>query len=355
MGHVTQGFVTPQQAAEQLGVAKKTILRWCESGKLLAIPKAYGKRQSYLIPSQALQLVTRDISIPSPIKEKNIKALKSHWGYLEDWEMVMENGLMTGKPFSPHTVSQYRAYADNFLKTYKSLTISNLKVELMAIPPNQFGKKDKFFKAIVSFAKYLIEEKVLDEEFLKDAKKLRPKRHLPPKRPVVSESDLPKVIAACETHMERSLVILLASTGLRASECAALKTEDIDLLKQALIVRQGKGNKIRHVGLSMQTIYALTDYLGDRVKKKAHPLFLNSAGEAIDRHGIRHRLERIGKLAGVMVTAHALRRAFVTINANKGRPLQMLQMACGHSNIKTTRDYCQTTEQEVIEAMKGWD
>ena len=32
----------------------------------------------------------------------------------------------------------------------------------------------------------------------------------------------------------------------------------------------------------------------------------------------------------------------------------MLQIACGHSDIKTTRSYCQTSEDEVIQAMKTW-
>jgi site-specific recombinase XerD len=49
-----------------------------------------------------------------------------------------------------------------------------------------------------------------------------------------------------------------------------------------------------------------------------------------------------------------MRPAFVTINANKGRSLVMLQMACGHADIKTTRDYCRTSEQEMDKAMQEW-
>ena len=74
----------------------------------------------------------------------------------------------------------------------------------------------------------------------------------------------------------------------------------------------------------------------------------------MDRYGIRVRLKKLGTKAKVDVTPHALRRAFVTINANKGRPLPMLQIACGHSDITTTRSYCMTTEDETIEAMKNW-
>jgi integrase/recombinase XerD len=72
------------------------------------------------------------------------------------------------------------------------------------------------------------------------------------------------------------------------------------------------------------------------------------------RDGLLNRIRRIGKRAGVDVSPHALRRAFVTINANKGRSLVMLQMACGHSDIKTTRSYCKTSEEEMINAMKEW-
>jgi site-specific recombinase XerD len=72
------------------------------------------------------------------------------------------------------------------------------------------------------------------------------------------------------------------------------------------------------------------------------------------RDNLYQLLQQIGKRAKVKVSPHALRRAFVTINANKGRPLQMLQMACGHSKITTTMSYCQTSEQEVIDAMKDW-
>jgi integrase len=67
------------------------------------------------------------------------------------------------------------------------------------------------------------------------------------------------------------------------------------------------------------------------------------------------RLEKLALKTGIPVTPHALRRAFVTINAYKGRPLPMLQIACGHSDITTTRSYCMTSEDETIEAMQNWD
>lgn len=110
-----------------------------------------------------------------------------------------------------------------------------------------------------------------------------------------------------------------------------------------------KGNKRRSVGLNNLTIEVLQAYLREERPASSYPnLFLNK----LDRHGVRPRMERVGKLAGVEVSPHALRRTFVTINANKGRSLVMLQMACGHADIKTTRAYYRTTEEEVIAVMR---
>ena len=149
----------------------------------------------------------------------------------------------------------------------------------------------------------------------------------------------------------------MAYTGLRASEACALKWEDLNLEARAIHVRLGKGGKQRQVGISAGLMEAIHRY---RASLPLTPLnqyvLLNRHGRQMTRSGLYQRLERIGIQAKVeRVSPHALRRAFVTMNANKGRSLVMLQMACGHSKITTTRSYCLTSEQEVIQAMTGWD
>lgn len=236
------------------------------------------------------------------------------------------------------------------------LSLLNVKTELLSIPVEQFGKKDKFYKAIVCFAKFLIAEEMLDESFTQKLQKYRPKRHTSPKRLSVTESDVKRLLDSTESSLEHLIVTLLSSTGLRASEACALDIGDIDLTAQVLTVRRGKGGKSRRVGLTPKTIEAITFYLAERsFHDETSPLLLNSNALRMDRHGLRQRLERLGKLAGVEVSPHALRRSFVTVNVNKGRPLVHLQIACGHSDIKTTRSYCQTSEDEVIESMKNWN
>lgn len=275
--------------------------------------------------------------------------------YLPYWKLAMENGLLTGRPFSIYTIKQYHSYVQKFLEKYSELTLATLKSEFLGIPVDQFGRRDKFYKAITCFAKYLISEDVMNEDFLAKMKPLRPKRHRPPKQTTVDSSGIRLLMEHCQSITEQLLIVLLSETGLRANEACSLSVGDINLEKGFLTVQQAKWGKSRRVGLSSRTTTVIGRYLADRPgQNQAAPLLVNATGKQMDRHGLARRLRNIGKRAGITVTPHAMRRAFVTLNVNRGRPLVHLQIACGHSDIKTTRSYCQTTEDEVIEAMRSW-
>ncbi len=284
------------------------------------------------------------------------KALKQdQTEYLRGWEDAMRFGLMGGRPFSEISVRTYTYYTEWFLKQYGLLSIENLKKALIAIPIEHFAKRQKLFQSLTSFAKYLVQEGLLEETYVAGAKKFKPRRHLPERKITVDQKGLDQLLESSQSPLERLLVILLSQTGLRVSEAANLCLEDIDFENRFLRVKLAKWGKTRRVGLSMNVISAIQVYLRFRPKTEERWLFINRNGERMDRYGFRNRLERIGERAEVKVTPHALRRAFVTLNANKGRPLVMLQIACGHNDIATTRSYCMTTEDEAIEAMQAWD
>ncbi len=279
----------------------------------------------------------------------------NHSGAIEPWKRAMASGTLTGKVFSHHTVKNYARYANEYLNKHTLLSIEGFRAELEMMPPEMFGRKDKYFKAILCFAKFLIREKSLSRAFLDHAMEIQPKRHIPAKQMSITEEQLQALLGACQTRLEKLIIHLLSSTGLRASEFCMLTVGDLHLSEGYLIVQRGKGGKRRRVGLNNQCLSLLQEHL-DALKDRrpAAPLFLAINGKQMIRDGLLNRIRRLGKRAGIEVSPHALRRAFVTINANKGRSLVMLQMACGHSDIKTTRSYCKTSEDEMIQAMKEW-
>jgi integrase/recombinase XerD len=279
-----------------------------------------------------------------------------HKDYLPAWKKAMEYGLLGGRPFSAPTRMVYGLYADGFFDVHEELNLFTLKQALMSVPVERFAKRNKIFQALCSFARFLVQEELMEPGFLEKAKPYQPKRHLPPKKTTVSEVGVEALLQACQNEQQRLIVILLSQTGLRVSEAAALSWEDINLGERTLRVRLAKWGKSRRVGISQKLLSAFEAYRKtQQVGALSQPVFLNKLGEPMDRYGIRIRLQKIGERAGVKVSPHALRRAFVTINANKGRPLPMLQIACGHSNITTTRSYCMTSEEETISAMSQWE
>ncbi|MCE3234751.1 MAG: integrase family protein [Vampirovibrio sp.] len=280
---------------------------------------------------------------------------KAHLDYLPTWEDAMRFGLMDGRPYSEISIETYIYYARWFLERYQVISLDTLKKALLAIPTEHFAKRLKIYQTTISLAKILIQEKALDPKYLTESKKFRPRRHLPERKVTVDQKGLDKLIEACQNPLERLLVILLSQTGLRVSEAANLKLENINYEEKFLTVTLAKWGKTRRVGLSGKVIEAIHAYLTYRPEGEEEWLFINRNGNRMNRFGIRNRLDRIGERVDVKVTPHALRRAFVTLNANKGRPLVMLQIACGHNDIATTRSYCMTTEDETIEAMQAWD
>jgi integrase/recombinase XerD len=350
--HDSEARLSVADASKLLGVSISTVGRWCVEGKIPAIAKPYGKKIRFLIPAAAIPIVKQSIEDAQNREQTSARSSNAHVDFFEAWIDAMRKGLMTGKPFSDSTLEMYTYYVRLFLTTQPMLSYDTLHEALIRTDPSEYCKRFKLYKSLVCFGKFLISKGVLDKVFLEEVKPLYPKRHTPPKRPVVDESQVRQLLAAAKTPLLRMMLIVLGGTGLRVSEAVALKRADVCLEKQTLIVRLGKGNKTRTVGLSQLVVQAIAE----QYEVVASPwVFSDEEGQQTTRTGLYHRLRRVGQRAGVKVSPHTLRRAFVTLNANKGRPLQMLQMACGHSNIKTTMSYCMTTEQEVVEAMKGWD
>ncbi len=350
----TPTFLSVKDAAIILGKNERTIARWCASGTLAAIPKAFGIKTTWLISPQAVELKLLEIQhSQSASVDVSKVAKRSHKDLIGPWKAAMRSGGIGNKPFSPRTIETYNVYLPPFVQKYKTVSAETLKKALNAIPVEQFAKRLKLYEAVVCFAKFAVQENSLEASELEAIKQLRPKRHLPPKRNTVTERQLGSLTAACKDPLDTLIVTLLANTGLRAFEACNLRLSDIDLAAATLNVQLGKNNKPRTVGLNPATIQTIQQYV--EVVKPSTYLLLNSKGQKMDRHGLKRRLERIGRDAGVKVSPHSLRRVFVTLNANRGKPLPMIQMACGHSDIRTTMGYCQTSQDELIESMKQWD
>src|SRR5262249_8215304 len=91
------------------------------------------------------------------------------------------------------------------------------------------------------------------------------RRKLPQRLPPAkSEQEIEQLINAACCPRDRAIIELAYASGLRASELANLRVEDIDLNARSLIVRQGKGGDDRLALFGRAAAEALSEYIGDR-------------------------------------------------------------------------------------------
>jgi site-specific recombinase XerD len=162
---------------------------------------------------------------------------------------------------------------------------------------------------------------------------------------------------------DRAIVETVYAAGLRISELAAADLGELDLRRGEIRV-VGKGRKERVGLLGRPAIGALTDYLDGgrpilaarRPDDDAGPtqVFLNKAGRALGVRGLRYRLDRLCRAAGLPagVSPHTLRHSFATHLLDGGADLRVVQELLGHENLATTQVYTHVSPGRLAAAYR---
>ncbi len=157
-------------------------------------------------------------------------------------------------------------------------------------------------------------------------------------------------LAAAIAIRDRALVEVAYAAGLRISELAGAVLSQLDLRRGEIRVL-GKGRKERIGLLGRPAIAALEAYLedarGELLARRREPgpdpeqLFLNHEGAAIGVRGLRFRLDRLFRIAGLPegVSPHTLRHSFATHLLDGGADLRVVQELLGHESLATTQVY----------------
>jgi integrase/recombinase XerC len=160
-------------------------------------------------------------------------------------------------------------------------------------------------------------------------------------------SDRGEGIAEAIERRDRAIVECAYAAGLRISEIAGAHLADLDLAHGELRVL-GKGRKERVGMLGAPARDALLEYLehgrpvlaanGDG---QDEALFLGSRGRALGVRGVRLRIDRLVKRAGLpeRTTPHTLRHSFASHLLEGGADLRVVQELLGHASLSTTQVY----------------
>lgn len=157
-------------------------------------------------------------------------------------------------------------------------------------------------------------------------------RKIPKRLPrAKSEEEIGRIIAAADSVRDRAILEILYATGLRVSEIASLRVEDLSLGAKSLRVNRGKGDKDRIGLFGAKAARVLRKYLGDR---QAGSLF------GVCSHTIWRVVVSSAKRARVDgVSPHTFRHSFATHLLNRGMDIRFVQELLGHTSLVATQKY----------------
>lgn len=240
-------------------------------------------------------------------------------------------------------LEEIRGYSDLTIKSYdESLkeafayievlqegghTLLNLmpyRIKISSLNPKTISKK---LSAIRSFAEYLNDNGI--RVVLKADESVKVAKTLP--KPI-SHKHIVEAISHCDLR-EKLVVTLLYTLGLRISELASLKLENVS---EKWIRVIGKGNKQRDIPLLANTKELLDEYLSTTAQKK---FVFEKNGEKLSQNSLRYIVTNVFRRVGLKVTPHQLRHSYASSLLNGRAPIADVSELLGHSSMATTQIY----------------
>ena len=245
---------------------------------------------------------------------------------------AFSNYLQKQRGYSELTIKSYReALREAFeyieITNEKEQQLFNLmpyRIHIAKLNAKTISKK---LSAIRSFTAYLNEQglkiSLRADESIKVAKTLP--------KPISHEHIMEALEEA--SLQEKLVVLMLYTLGLRISELASLKVEDIS---EEWIRIIGKGNKQRDIPLLASVKKLIDEYLSTFMIKK---FLFEKNGEKLSENSLRYMITKVFGRVALKVTPHQLRHSYASSLLNSGAPIVDVSELLGHASMATTQIY----------------
>ena len=303
---------------------------------------------------------------------KNRKELLSEFLKEEKTQGRREQGLMDLRS----SVPKFFSFLDESDLTLSYVGVSQaLDYQLWLIEtgrndgqPYSMRTVNSYMVSITAFYEYLKAAGFVMGNPFKEIRKVRCEKKLPPF--ILKENEAGHLLEELEdftadSHLKRQIrkyrfhVIceLLYSTGLRISEAAALRPEDIDLIRGTVSVIEGKGGYSRTAILNDYARVILSIYI-----QEIRPLILTQwhderllfgtaswgrFGKFVNE-GLKEYSE---KLKLPPVRSHGFRHALGYHLLRAGCPIRSIQEILGHKALRNTEIYTKVDKEDLKEIL----
>jgi len=282
-------------------------------------------------------------------------------------ESFFRQRLIAQRNASPNTVAAYRDALRLFLcfaserygKPPSQLAIGDLDRDLVLAfldhleqeRNNSISTRNARLIAIRSFFQYVALSDPASAGIANRVLSIPTKRTTKRMVSHLDQNELDFILAAPDRsaplgRRDHTLILFLGRTGARVSEACEVNLADLHLDWPRQVLLRGKGGKERAIPLSKDTaeqLKALCDQRGLPPQSQA-PVFVNSRGQRLTRHGVTHILKRATaaatkstpQLSAKRISPHILRHTVGMHLLQSGVDETTIQSWLGHSSPNTT-------------------
>ena len=257
------------------------------------------------------------------------------------------------KGFSDYTIKSYetdlREFYDFALED--KIDIELVRKYLRKLYENKYSSRSisRKVSSLKSYFKYLESEGIIKDNFMRLISNPKIEKTLPN---YLNYEDLEKLLAFPDRSNKyglRDALILemLYSSGVRVSELANMKLNDIDFKERKILIL-GKGNKERYVYYGSKCEELLDKYL--KLDHRDSPyLLIGKRSDRLNEREIRSIVIDTAKKAGieVHVSPHTLRHTYATHMLNDGADLKSVGDLLGHESLSTTQIYTHVSNERL--------
>src|ERR1017187_9038692 len=167
---------------------------------------------------------------------------------------------------------------------------------------------------------------------------------------VLTSEEVGRLIAVCSRGpgglRNRALIVVLWRAGLRCQEALDLELRDVDREGGTILVRHGKGNRRRVVGVDPPAFAILERWLEKRSAlgvPRGAKVFCSitrpGIGAPMSASYWRQAIKRLGEKAGIekRVHSHGLRHTHAVELSRERLPILYISRQLGHSNLAITQ------------------
>jgi len=264
---------------------------------------------------------------------------------------------------SPTTLKWYRDKLNNFLDFCPTDNIEEINPQTireyifyLGETGHNSGGIHGFYRALRALLNFY-ENEFEPENWKNPINKVKPPKVIVEPIQGVDLGIIKKLVDSCGKstfygERDRTILLLLTETGIRASELLQIDIDDIDFSDSSILIRMGKGRKPRSVFIGSIVRRQLRKYLKYSKSKKA--LFTTISGSRLTYAGLREIMRRLSDKVGIPeVNLHDFRRTFALTLLRTGVDVYTISRLMGHTSLAVLSRYLKQSKDDLRNSYKS--